>query len=55
MAVYYLKHEKHGCKVATSDLEVMQDEKNGWELSDPETDPLDHDGDGRKGGSRRTK
>jgi hypothetical protein len=28
----YLKHPKHGNKVATSDLEVKYDVKNGWEV-----------------------
>ena len=29
--VIYLKHPKHGTKVATSDLEAAYDEANGWE------------------------
>jgi hypothetical protein len=28
----YLKHPQHGSKVATSDLEVEADVKNGWEV-----------------------
>ena len=28
--VIYLKHEKHGTKVACSDAEAKADEKNGW-------------------------
>jgi hypothetical protein len=27
----YLKHPKHGTKVAVSELEAVADEKNGWE------------------------
>ena len=28
----YLKHPKHGFKVAISDLEVEEDVKNGWKV-----------------------
>jgi hypothetical protein len=28
--VIYMKHPKHGTKVAISDLEADADEKNGW-------------------------
>lgn len=28
--VIYLEHAKHGRKVAISELEAVQDEKNGW-------------------------
>lgn len=35
MAVIYLKHERHGSKVATSDLEVEHDMQYGWEVYDP--------------------
>ena len=31
MAVIYLRHPKHGVKVATMDLEADYDEQNGWE------------------------
>lgn len=31
---------------------VTSHEQAGWEIA---TDPLDHDGDGRKGGSRKKK
>lgn len=52
MAVIYLRHERHGAKVATSDLEADYDAKSGWERFDPtERHPLDHDGDGKPGGS----
>lgn len=30
MAVIYLKHERHGNKVACSEEEAKADEKNGW-------------------------
>lgn len=30
MAVIYLKHPKHGTKVAISDMEAKADEKHGW-------------------------
>lgn len=56
MAVIYLRHPKHGAKVAISEHEAEQDALCGWEPFDPnEVDPsphpLDHDGDGRPGGS----
>lgn len=35
MAVIYLRHEKHGAKVACSDLEAAYDISNGWERFDP--------------------
>jgi len=35
MAVFYLRHPKHGVKVATSDMEVTHDEERGWELFTP--------------------
>lgn len=28
--VIYLKHPKHGTKVAICDMEAVADEKNGW-------------------------
>ena len=33
--IIYLRHERHGTKVAISDLEAEQDEKNGWVRYDP--------------------
>lgn len=30
MAVIYMSHEVHGAKVATMELEAIEDEKNGW-------------------------
>jgi hypothetical protein len=30
MAVIYMKHEVHGAKVATMELEAVADEANGW-------------------------
>ena len=29
--VIYLRHPKHGTKVAICEAEAVQDEKNGWE------------------------
>lgn len=37
MAVIYLKHEIHGAKVATLDLEATADEANGWVRYTPDT------------------
>lgn len=34
MGVFYLKHKKHGTKVATDEAEVEQDKKRGWEEYD---------------------
>ena len=31
----YLKHPRHGVKIATLDLEAEQDEQNGWVRFDP--------------------
>lgn len=31
MAVIYLKHSRHGTKVAVSEVEAVADEANGWE------------------------
>lgn len=30
MAVIYLRHERHGDKVACSEMEAQYDETNGW-------------------------
>jgi len=30
MGVYYMKHPKHGTKVATQEEEVEHDKKRGW-------------------------
>ncbi len=35
MSVYYLKHPKHGTKVATEEAEMEADKKRGWEEFDP--------------------
>lgn len=37
MPVIYMKHPVHGSKVAISHLEVEEDEKNGWEVYNPDT------------------
>lgn len=36
--VIYLKHPKHGTKVAISDAEANADMRNGWERFDPADD-----------------
>jgi hypothetical protein len=36
MAVIYLKHERHGAKVAVSEWEAVYDEKHGWVRYTPE-------------------
>lgn len=35
MAVIYLRHDKHGAKVATSEAEAAYDAKQGWTRFDP--------------------
>ena len=40
MAVIYLRHPKHGVKIATMDLEADYDEQNGWERFDPDEPPV---------------
>jgi hypothetical protein len=30
MAIIYMSHPVHGAKVATMELEAVDDEKNGW-------------------------
>lgn len=35
MAVIYLKHPRHGAKVAISEMEAENDIANGWEEFDP--------------------
>jgi hypothetical protein len=39
MSVFYLKHRKHGTKVATEESEVEFDKKRGWEEYDLEEMP----------------
>jgi hypothetical protein len=60
MSVIYMTHPTHGAKVAISEQEAIQDEMHGWERFEPtpapapaanRMHPLDHDGDGRPGGS----
>jgi len=31
----YLRHPKHGTKVATMEMEAAYDEQNGWQRFDP--------------------
>lgn len=47
MPIIYLKHPRHGVKVATLDMEADFDERNGWErytpavaLTEPADDPV---------------
>lgn len=35
MAVIYLRHPRHGAKVASTDWEAAYDEQHGWERYDP--------------------
>lgn len=59
--VIYLRHPVHGTKVAISREEAAYDKGLGWEEFDPTASAvekpvntftqLDHDGDGRPGGS----
>lgn len=44
MAVIYLRHPKHGVKIATMDLEADYDEQNGWERFDPDEAPVQRRG-----------
>lgn len=43
MAVIYLKHERHGTKVACTEQEAVADEANGWarySLTKAEPEPV---------------
>lgn len=35
MPLIYLRHHRHGVKIATMHLEAEQDMRNGWEEFDP--------------------
>ena len=35
MPLIYLRHPRHGVKIATMDLEADYDEQNGWERYNP--------------------
>jgi hypothetical protein len=37
MPLIYLKHPKHGTKIATIEMEAVYDEKNGWVRYTPDT------------------
>ena len=37
----YLRHHRHGCKVAISDLEAREDMERGWEEYDPSENETD--------------
>lgn len=43
MAVIYLRHPKHGAKVAISEAEARVDIDNGWEEFDPLVNYSDDD------------
>jgi hypothetical protein len=38
MALIYLRHARHGVKIATLEMEAEADEENGWERFDPNDD-----------------
>ena len=38
MAMIYLRHARHGVKIATLEMEAEADEENGWERFDPNDD-----------------
>lgn len=44
MALIYLRHERHGVKIATLEMEAEADEENGWVRFDPEevTPPVEN-------------
>lgn len=42
MAIIYLKHPKHGVKVATMEMEAQYDEQNGWVRFDPDEPDADN-------------
>jgi hypothetical protein len=37
MPIIYMKHDRHGLKIATMELEAEMDETNGWERYTPGT------------------
>lgn len=39
MALIYLRHPRHGVKIATMDLEAQHDEQHGWERYTPGEEP----------------
>jgi len=39
MSVFYMKHPKHGTKVAIQEEEVEHDKKRGWVEYDPNEKP----------------
>ena len=38
MALIYLRHDVHGVKIATLEMEAEADVENGWERFDPNDD-----------------
>lgn len=55
MANIYLKHRKHGAKVAISEQEAQQDEQNGWVRFDPENADDDEPSNTLETGRRRRR
>mgnify|MGYP000199757636 CR=1 FL=1 len=43
MPTIYLKHPRHGTKVATMEIEAVADEKNGWVRYTHATPPVSDD------------
>ena len=41
MSVFYMKHPKHGTKVATQEEEVEHDKKRGWVEFNPNDKPAE--------------
>lgn len=39
MPIIYLKHPRHGAKIATLELEAEYDEQNGWTRYTPGQEP----------------
>jgi hypothetical protein len=39
MPLIYMRHPRHGVKIATMDLEAQHDEQHGWERYTPGEEP----------------
>lgn len=53
MALIYLRHERHGVKIATLEMEAEADEENGWVRFDPdEVTPAEESDTVRRRGRR---
>ena len=55
MPVIYLRHPKHGAKVATMEMEAQNDELRGWERYTPgqESEPAELNQIRRRGRPRK--